>query len=305
MAALLSGALMAISAHPAPVLAAQAADSSSGTTPRGEVIAQAGSITLDGADIRALIDGLPPPQRAAAITDLNSLEQLVQADLLQHAVLAAAKQSGFDHQPGTLAQLDQLRDQALVRLWIASKASVPADYPSEVDVQAAYSANQQALATPTQYHLLQIFISAPDGADSAKLTAALRMAEDIGSRLTSANFAQLAATESSSGPGGGSDLGYLPDNRMLPSVLAAVRTLQPGQFIGPVKTAQGLHFLKLLDKKPGAVPTLAQAHDQLVAALRSRRANQLAQAYLADYNTKLGVTVNQIELARLQQTLQR
>ncbi len=228
----------------------------------------------------------------------------MQADLVEQAVLAEAKASGFEHQPDTMTQLGHIRDAALLRLWITSKATVPAGYPSEQDVQAAYTANQQALSTPSQYHLMQIFISAPDGGDPHALTDALRKAADISSRIATADFATLAAQQSDKG-GGAPDLGYVPEDRMLPGVLAAVRKLQTGQVVGPLKTDQGLHFLKLIDKKTGTVPTLAQVHDRLVAALRNQRANQLAQAYMHDYNSKLGITVNQIALARLQQTLPR
>jgi hypothetical protein len=59
----------------------------------------------------------------------------------------------------------------------------------------------------------------------------------------------------------------------------------------------------LIEIKPGVAPPLAEVHDRLVAVLRSRRADALEQKWLADYTTKLGVTVNQIELAKLQQSL--
>jgi hypothetical protein len=58
-----------------------------------------------------------------------------------------------------------------------------------------------------------------------------------------------------------------------------------------------------MDEKPGTVPTLAQAHDTLVSALRQRRASDLERAYLSQLDAKLGVTVNQIELAKLEPTL--
>jgi parvulin-like peptidyl-prolyl isomerase len=82
-----------------------------------------------------------------------------------------------------------------------------------------------------------------------------------------------------------------------------VRTLKVGEVAGPVKTTHGLHFFKLLDKKPGVVPSLTQVHDALASALKSRRASDLERAYLTALNGKLGVTVNQIELAKLQPAL--
>ncbi len=299
------GALAAVSVLLSPVLPTSA--SAADTPSTGDVIAQAGAITLGGADVRALVADLSSSDRAAVTSNLDALEQVVHADLVRRAVLADIKASGFDHQPDTLLQLDRMRDEALVRLWVASKGVVPASYPSAADIEAAYAANRQALAAPTQYRLGQIFISAPDGGDPAKLAAALRKASDIADKLATADFSQLAAQQSEdpASASRGGDLGYLPEDRMLPTILAAVRDLQPGQVVGPIKTQQGLHFLKLLDKKTGAIPTLAEAHDRLVTLLRSRRAAQLERTYLSDYNAKLGVTVNQIALARLQASLPR
>lgn len=272
-----------------------------------QIIAQGGGVSLGGADVRALIADLPATERQAASSNLNSLEQFVHAALVRRAMLADLKSSGFDRQPQTTAQLQGLRDDELLRLWVARASLVPSDYPSEAELQAAYAANKQALAAPTQYRLAQIFINAPDGGNPGKLAAALSKAVDIAHKLPTSDFAQLARSQSedTQSASHGGDLGYLPADRMLPAILAAVRSLQPGQVAGPIKTAQGLHFLKLLDSKAGQVPTLEQVHDRLVVALRNRRAAQLEQAYLTSYDAKLGVTVNQIELARLQSTLAR
>jgi peptidylprolyl isomerase len=305
---LLAGALAASSL---PALAAQTVAPKTATGAAGSsadiVVAQAGSVRLDGSDIRALVASLPLQTRAVVRSNLNSLEQVVQGDLMRQAVLMDAKASGFDHDPATLTQLDHVRDEALVNLWIASRTAAPAEFPSEAEIQAAYDANRQALASPAQYRIAQIFISAPNGGDTAKLAAALRKASELAGKIAGGDFAQLAAqqSEDSQSANHGGDLGYLPADRIVPEILAAVQNLQPGQVVGPIKTAQGLHFLKLEDKKPGVIPTLVQAHDGLAIVLRQRREAQLRQAYLATYSAKLGVAVNQIELAKLQSGLPR
>jgi peptidylprolyl isomerase len=272
---------------------------------RGEIVAKAGALALDGADIRSVVSALPANQRLAATTNLASLEQVVRAEIVRRAVLSQAQSKDFLQQPDTLAALDRVRSEALVRLWVASQAKVPASYPSEAEIKAAYDANQAALAGPTQYRLAQIFVSAPDGADATKLNAALRKVSDIEAKLAKSDFSQVAQSQSEHAESAtrGGDLGYVADNRMAPEVVAAVRALKVGDMIGPVKTAQGLHFFKLLDKKAGPVPALAQVHDALANALRTRKASELERSYLTTLNEKLGVTVNQIELEKLQPTL--
>jgi foldase protein PrsA len=74
---------------------------------------------------------------------------------------------------------------------------------------------------------------------------------------------------------------------MLPEVVAAVRNLEVGATAGPVKTSQGFHYVKLLERKVAPTPTFEQAREQLKAALRARRAQELEQAYLAAIDTRL------------------
>jgi peptidylprolyl isomerase len=270
-----------------------------------DVIAQGGSVTLNAADVRSLVTALPATDRAQVAGDAATLEKLVRTEIVSRSLLGEARAKAFDKQPDTVLQLDRLRDEALVRLWVASHAALPAGFPTEADITAAFEANKLALVSPTQYRIGQIFIGTPDGLGPAQLSTALRKATDVGARVAGGDFGKLAQEQSehAESAGKGGDMGFLPENQLAPEVLAAVRALKVGEVVGPIKTAQGLHYFKLLDRKAGAALTLAEAHDALANALRTRRANELAQAYLADLGTRLAISVNQIELTKLQATL--
>ena len=269
----------------------------------GEVVAQGGSIQLGASDVQVLVAGLPQAQRNAAVASVGSLEQIVRADIIQRSVLADAQAQNFGHDATTEKALRQLDDEALTRLWIAHQAAVPAGYPTESAVQAAYELLKQR--APYEYHLAQIFISAPDGADSDKLDAALTKTAGIRKDLASEDFAQVARqqSEEAASAAKGGDLGFLPATQLLPAVLEAVQSLKPGETVGPIKTADGLHFLKLIERKQVSVPALSLVHDRLVAALRERKQAELEQTYLRGLAAKLDITVDQIELAKLQQSL--
>jgi parvulin-like peptidyl-prolyl isomerase len=266
----------------------------------GAIIAKGGSIELGSTDVQSLVATLPEESRQSVHTNLPALEQLVRAEIVQRAVLSDARGKNFDHDPNTAQQLERIRSEALTRLWLASKAVVPADYPSDADVKAAYEALRGAL--PVEYHLAQIFISAPNGQDPAKMATALHKAVDVGGRLNTGDFAQLAKEQSEHADSAakGGDLGFLPADRMMPEILKAVRSLSPGQIAGPVKTAEGLHFIKLVETRPVTLPPLADIRQRLVADLRVRRGQQLEQAYINELRTKLSISINEIELAKLQ-----
>lgn len=55
----------------------------------------------------------------------------------------------------------------------------------------------------------------------------------------------------------------------------------------------------------GVSTQLAEVRERIVNALRARRAQELEQAYLNDLAAKLGIAINQIELAKLQATCGR
>jgi peptidylprolyl isomerase len=270
-----------------------------------DVIAEGGTISLSASDVRTLVGALPAADRKVVAADAATLEKLVRTEIVSRALLGDARAKGFDKQAETVAQLDRLRDEALMRLWVASHGAVPVGYPSEDEIKAAFDANKAALVAPAQYRIAQIFISTPEGADATKLAGALRKASDLSGRVATGDFSKLAQEQSehAESAGKGGDMGYLAENQLAPEVLAAVRPLKSGEVVGPVRTAQGLHFFKLLDRKAGAPLTLAEAHDGLANALRTRRGNELAQAYLAELNSKLAISVNQIELTKVQASL--
>lgn len=276
--------------------AAQAADVN-------PVVARGGSIQINVSDVRALVAGLPDGTRQAVLAKPGSLEQLVRQDILQRSLLEDAQAAGFANIPATADALQRVRNEALTRLWLASKSAVPAGFPSESQVQSAYDLLQRN--APYEYRLEQIFIAAPDGGDPQTLAAALRKAVDVQKLIATGSFEQVARQESedpdSAGKGG--DLGFLPGAKLMPDIRTAVESMTAGQSAGPIKTSAGLHFLKLIERRRIAIPPLATVHAKVVAALRAQRAQQLEQAYLQQVAGQLDITVDQIELAKLQGSL--
>lgn len=266
----------------------------------GTVIVKAGAIELGATDVRSIVAGLPDNSRKELHANLPAFEQLLRGEVVRRALIAEAHAKNFERDPTTLHQLERVQQEALTRLWLSSRATVPADYPTDADVKNTYEALKAA--APAEYHITQIFISAPDGAEPAKLTAALRKGTDIAGKLATADFAQLAREQSEDAETAakGGDMGFIPGERLAPGVLKAIKPLNPGQVLGPVKTADGLHFIKLIETRTATLPPLAEVRERIVADLRARRTQQLEQSYLNDLSAKLGISINEIELGKLQ-----
>jgi peptidylprolyl isomerase len=272
----------------------------------GARVGQAGAVAVDGDDVRTILAGLPESERDALVRDQAALERVVRAELLRRTILQQARDAGFDKEVAVVEQLERARDDALMRAWIREQSSVAEDYPSEQDLKAAYAANAALLTPPAQYRIAQIFVALPDGAERGRTRTALAKADTIAERLDSgADFALLAReySEHAASAANGGDVGLLAEDRMLPEIAAAARTLEPGIVTGPVKTAQGLHFVKLLERKSSATPDFEASREALRAALRNRRAQELQQSYLATINGQVPQTIDGIELAKLRTSL--
>ncbi len=264
-------------------------------------VATAGDATLGAEQVRELLAGLPAATRDALLADKTALERVVRSELVRRALVEEAKAAKLDSDPKIAEQLERVHDDALMRLWVARQSTVSDSYPSDEDLKLAYQSNAAALTPPAQFRVAQIFIAAPNGIAPSQLATAMRKAAEVGARIPGGDFAALAReySEHAASAASGGDVGLLPANQMLPEVVAAVRNLEVGATAGPVKTSQGLHYVKLLEKKVEPMPTFEQARAPLQAALRARRAQELEQAYLAALDARLNVAVNQLALAEL------
>lgn len=269
------------------------------------VIAKAGNVEVSDAEVRKLVAALPDPNRAAVLADGAALEQFIRSELVRRVVLGEARAAGFERDPATVAAFDAVRDDVVLRLWVERQGKLPAGYPSEAEVQQAYEAGRARLAAASEYRVAQIYVALPDGAPPERVAAALRKVAELQPRLAAGDFAALARqySEHAESAGKGGDLGLLPEARLLPEIRAALAVLKPGETAGPIKTAQGLHYVKLVERKAAAVPTLAELHDGIVAALRQQKAAQAQQTYLLGLREKGGIDVNQVELAKLRLAL--
>lgn len=103
----------------------------------------------------------------------------------------------------------------------------------------------------TAYHLFDILVALPEEPSPKQVAAAKKHADKILAKLKQGTDFQTLAIASSSGQQAlhGGDLGW---HRLagLPQAFAQrVVSLSKGEFTGPIKTPNGFHIIKLVDKK--------------------------------------------------------
>ncbi len=262
------------------------------------VVAIRGADELTASQVRALIAAQPAEQRKKLAADPEALRGLVRDDLLQRAILEEAAAQKWDTRADVAAMLARVREGAIVQSFLAAQAQVPAAYPSDAELQAAYERARPQLTRPRTYHLAQDFIPVAGAASAAGMDAARHalaaLARDIaaGRAGFEAPPKRLAGVQYA-------DLGWVAEPQLQTAAHDAVAGLPEGQVSAPVCTQNGCTLLKLLATRPAGPPKLAEVRDQLVHLLREQKQKDLAAAYANGLLAKSPVRVDEIQLSHL------
>lgn len=267
------------------------------------VIAKMGDIELKADDLRALIDSLPPDAKARLAAAPQELPQVIRMEVLRRSLAAEARGKGWDKRPEVAYQMDRAREQILVASYMNNVARPPESYPSEAEIKAAYDQSAASFVVPKQYRLSQVFVLAPAESDKAAFTKAQAKAADMAARAKakSADFSALAksGSEHAESAAKGGDMGWVSEPNLIPELRDAVAPLKKGDVVGPIKSASGWHVVRLEDVKDKSVKSLPEVRDQIVNALRLRKAQETEQAYLTYMTNKTPVSINDAEMAKL------
>jgi len=289
----------------APALAAPAGAASTVASAKasGEVVARVGNNDVGADDLRAYLATLGPREQAAVAQDPALLSQAVRMMLANRLVLQELNAKKWDQQPQVTAQLQKLRENALVELYLQSVSNPPANFPSDDDLQKVYEANRAAFQVPRQYQLSQIFIPMVKDADKATVDAAKRKLDEVQKKLKApgADFAAIARADSAAGESAerGGDLGLLPEDQIRPEIRAQITGLAKGGVSDPITLDDGYHIIRLVDTKVPYTRTLPEVREQLVRQIRTQRAAALRQNYLAEMLKQQPPIINELALAKL------
>jgi peptidylprolyl isomerase len=256
------------------------------------VVAQRGTDRLTLSQARTLAGQLDPAARQR-LANPQAVTELLRNTLLQRAVLAQAQAAKWDRRPDVVALAQRARDLAVGQSFLAAQAPVPAGYPSEADIAAAYQDAKPRLMQPRAYHLSQVFLAcAPKDAEAsrARLAVIARQSMPAGGLAEAAGHASGAAY---------SDLGWLAENQIVPDIRTVVSGLQEGATSAPVCTQAGCHLIHLIATRPAGPAPLDAVRDGIVRALRQAKQAAVEQAYVDALLARQPVQVNERAAARI------
>jgi peptidylprolyl isomerase len=269
-----------------------------------EVMATMGNQQVRAVELKRLIDALTPDARKRLATDLGALDRLVREELVRQTILTEARQQGWDKKPDVQLLMERAREQALLQAYVNSLARPAAGYPSEDEIKGFYEASKASVTVPAEYQLSQIFVASPESEDKATAAAAQKKATEIAGRVQKSpgDFGKIAkeSSEHKDSAANGGDLGWVPETQLIPEVRNAVARMTKGEVSAPIRSAGGWHIVRLADRKPSVVRPLSEVRDQIVTAMRLRKAQGVERSYIEGLLSKSNVQVNQGELQKLQ-----
>ncbi len=123
-------------------------------------MARLGALQVAPDELKALLAEVPAETRAQLSENRDALERWMRARLAEKALYEQASAQDWQQRPQVKTLIDAAARQIVLRTYLESVSTVPEDYPSDAELQAAYQANKAQLAVPALYRVSQIFIAA-------------------------------------------------------------------------------------------------------------------------------------------------
>jgi len=188
----------------------------------------------------------------------RALQRIAAQNKLDMAGLAAALEK-------TGQTIDSMR--ATIRNELLIARARERDVDNRISVSDAeiegYLQTQVQQGVETEYNFAHILVTVPESASPEQIQARRARAEDILAQLAAgADFAQLSASHSDA-PNAlqGGAFGWRASGKMPALFSEALKPLQPGQVSPVLRSSNGFHILKLVDKRGlDATLSVTQTH---------------------------------------------
>jgi len=267
------------------------------------VVAKVGNSEVRADDLKPYLEKLSVKDQLLLSKNPAALNEYVRGLIVQQLVYKEAQAKKWDQQPQVVAALDKIRQQAVTQSYLQSVASPGQDFPSSSDLQAAYDQLKKAnaLEVPKQYHLAQIYIACPKGADKSVEEKAQSKTDATVKALKSGDFSAVAKAQSddTSSAQRGGDLGFLPESQIQPEIRSAIASLSKNGTTDPIRLNDGWHIVRVMEVKDPYTASLDEVKGALTNELRNQKAQVLGKAYLAKLLKDNPVTLNEIAVSKL------
>lgn len=258
-------------------------------------VGKMGDIEITSSQINALIAAQIPETRKIFASQPEAVKNLIEAELIRRSILNDALKADWDKRTDVAVAMERGRDQAIIDNYVMSRATPGITYPSDAEIQAAYTANISRFQVPAQIRLAQILLRLPENASAAEVKRTLAQAQELSQKLDrSENFEVLAKefSQDLTTKEGGGLLDWVNESDLTPQIRTAIAGLKGNSVSKPIRSPFGYQLIKVVDRKASSTISLGEARETIVKALRDARTEQNRNNFLEDLKKAKPITIN-------------
>jgi peptidyl-prolyl cis-trans isomerase SurA len=156
---------------------------------------------------------------------------------------------------------------------------------ADPEMKRYYQEHRDRFALPEEYTLSQIFLRVPSADDLASAQAKGR---EIMTLIKQGESFEDLALRFSDGPNAsrGGRLGLVRQGELLPAIERGVGNLVPGGISEVIESSDGLHIVRLDDKKPKQFRPYEEVRQEIQALVFQQKSEDMFHAWLADLKNK-------------------
>jgi parvulin-like peptidyl-prolyl isomerase len=161
---------------------------------------------------------------------------------------------------------------------------------SEPDLKRYYESHQTRFSLPEEYRLSQVLI-VPKSTETRR--EAMQRAKAVAELLKKGeDFAAVALKHSDGAEATrGGNLGFVRQGELLAPLERAVAALQPGQISDPIEAPEGIHIIRLEEKKPSQFRPFAEVKNEIHQLVMQQKTEDTYQFWMADIKNKAFIEV--------------
>lgn len=184
-------------------------------------------------------------------------------------------------------QLTEAAVKGQIKMTLAVRKFVEKEFGADIKVSESeakvfYDGNPQYFRVPETVRLSQIMIKVDPKSDPSKKAEAQKTLEALQKRIQKGeDFSILAkdfSQDASAAQGG--DLGTIPRGKMPKAIDDAAFALKPGEVSGILETDQGVHLIKVHEKKPEKVVAFKEVEEKIRQHLSDQKLRQKVNEFL-------------------------
>jgi peptidyl-prolyl cis-trans isomerase SurA len=218
-----------------------------------------------------------------AIKDITRQNKITEEELKQ-AVEARGMSIG-QYREDLKTQLIRLK---IVDMKVRSRVIVP-----EADIKAEYERTTRDDKPEQLVRIRHLYFRYGDGADLKEKTRVNGVAAAAKKRAAGGEDFATLAKEVSQGPTAaqGGDLGELAEAGLLPELARVVKTMRPGQISEPIETINGVHVVKLEERRMKEQRPYGELRDQIYQRLYQKEVETQMRIWLDELRATSAVEI--------------